>query len=194
MNKKKDSSDDRPFKNIRGSRSHLIQPFLDSYRKYGVIYAAAADVGIDPLTVYKWKKDKQFIAAFTKIDLEKSREDNEKLRASAMQRAIRGNPHFLIKEGQIVKDPGTGKPVVAYYDFETALTIFMLKNRLPDEFRDRIEQEIDLTIISTLSAEVLSIIRRNVPETCPHCKNSLAITPKIAGELETLSAKLSNKS
>ena len=183
----------RPFKNIRGARSHLTQAFLDAYRKCGAITVASQEVGVSIETVWKWKKDKDFIKEFTRVDLEAQREINDKLRASALQRAVRGNPHFLIKDGQIVKDISTGKPVVAYYDFETALTIFMLKNRLPDEFKDRIEQEIDITIINTLSAEVLAIIRRNVPETCPHCKNSLAITPKIAGELETLSAKLSRK-
>lgn len=87
---------------------------------------------------------------------------------------------MLIRNGAIVRDEH-GQPVVAYRDFETQLTMFMLKNRMPDEFRDKFEHEISGQILMSLTSEFSAILRKHVPA---------QFLPAIQKELETLSAKL----
>lgn len=204
MGQDRQDSHKQKKKTHRSVIEHLKEPFLEQYRKFKFIGQAARAVGIHPDTVLSWKRlDPAFAAKFTQIDLDVASQLNTELEQSAIQRGIYGAPVYATKDGQNIlqKDPATGEvlkdangnpvPVILKRDFETGLTIFLLKTRMADKYTEVIKQEIDIKIIQSLSSEFLSLIRKHVPDFCPHCKNSLAITPKIAKELETLSAKLS---
>lgn len=168
----------KPVKHTK--TAHLMQPFLDEYEKTENQTLAAKSVGVNPDTVLQWKKDPAFMKRFTEAHLRAQKKNNDNLKASALQRAINGNAHVLIRNGQIVRDEH-GQPVVAYRDFETQLTMFMLKNRMPDEFKDKFEHEISGQVIMTLTSEFSSILKKHVPA---------QFMPAIEKELETLSAKL----
>lgn len=160
---------------------HLMQPFLDAYEKTENQTQATALVGSNHQTVADWKKNPDFMKLFTESHIRAHSKNNDNMKASAVQRAINGSPRYLTHAGQIVKDE-KGNPVIVSRDFETQLTMFMLKNRMPDEFRDKFEHEISGQLIVTLASEFLSIVRRHAtPE----------VTTSIQKELETLSAKLS---
>lgn len=161
---------------------HLMQPFLDEYEKLENCTLAAKNVGVGHDAIAAWRKNDDFMGLFTAAHLRAQSKNNDNLKGSALQRAINGNPHYLIKNGEIVKD-SKGNPVIGYRDYETNLTMFMLKNRLPEEFKDKFEHEINGQIIVTLASEFLAIVRRHVT---PEVSNS------IQKELETLSAKLSS--
>lgn len=159
---------------------HLMRPFLDEYEKTENQTLASKNVGVSHESVAHWKKQPAFMALFTAAHIRAAKKNNDNLKGSALQRAMNGNPHYLIRNGAIVRDDA-GNPVVAYRDFETQLTMFMLKNRMPDEFRDKFEHEISGQLVVTLASEFIAIVRRHAtPE----------IATSIQKELETLSAKL----
>lgn len=160
---------------------HLMEPFLAEYEKTENQSIAGKVAGINPDTVTSWKKNPDFMVCFTASHLRAQAKNNDNLKGSALQRAINGNPHYLIRNGAFVLDATTGERMVAYRDFETQLTMFMLKNRLPDEFKDKFEHEISGQLIVTIASEFIAIVRRNAPP---------AISNAIEKELETLSAKM----
>lgn len=161
---------------------HLMEPFLAEYEKTENQTLAGKTVGIGHDAVAAWKKNPDFMGLFTAAHLRAHAKNNDNLKASALQRAVNGNAHFLIRNGQFVLD-GEGQRIVAYRDFETQLTMFMLKNRMPDEFRDKFEHEITGQILMTLTSEFSAILRKHVPA---------QFMPAIQKELETLSAKMSS--
>lgn len=163
---------------------HLIVAWLASYERTESNSLANQEVGISHDTIAQWKKNEDFMALFTAAHLRAQAKWNEDLKASAIQRATFGNPHFLIRAGAIVKDE-KGKPVIAYRDFETQLTMFMLKNRMPDQFKDKFEHEITGQILINLASEFSAILRKHVP---------VQFMPAIQKELETLSARLAPQS
>jgi hypothetical protein len=181
---------------------HLKDPFLAEYKKSRFINVAAKAVGINHETVTNWKKnDPKFMAKFLTIDLSVNQSLDGDLEESAMRRGISGSPVYAVKDGQNIIQRGedgkpmldnNGKPVpvILRREYETGLTVFLLKTRMGDKYIETIRQEIDVKIIAQLSSEFLAVIRKHVPDFCPHCKSSLAIQPRIAKELETLSAKL----
>jgi len=159
---------------------HLIQPFLDEYEKTENQSLAGKTVGISHESVAKWKRNDDFMKLFTTAHLRAQKKNNDNLRASMLQRGINGNPHYLIRSGVIQRNE-QGEPIVAYRDFETQLTIFLAKNRMPDEFKDKFEHEISGQLIVTIASEFIAIVRRNAP---------IDVANAIEKELETLSAKL----
>lgn len=161
---------------------HLMPAFLESYERTENQTLSSKEVGVAHDMVTQWKKNPDFMVLFTATHLRAQKKNNDNLKASALQRSVNGNAHYLIRNGQFVLDTD-GNRMVAYRDFETQLTMFMLKNRMPDEFRDKFEHEISGQLIVTLAAEFLAVVRRH---TTPEVSNS------IQKELETLSAKLVN--
>lgn len=161
---------------------HLMAAFLDEYEKTENQSLASKAVGVGHDAVAAWKKNPDFMTLFTATHIRAQKKNNDNLRASMLQRGINGNPHYLIRNGVIQRDE-QGNPIVAYRDFETQLTMFLAKNRMPDEFKDKFEYEISGQLIITLASEFIAIVRRNAP---PEIANS------IEKELETLSAKLSS--
>lgn len=159
---------------------HLQEPFLRSYEETENLTLSAERVGVSYETVNRWKKEPVFMRKFLKAHFKAQQKNNDLLRSSLIQRAVRGTPHFLIRNGAFVRDE-QGNKVVAYYDQEPQLTLFVAKNRLPDEFRDKFEFEITGQIVKMLVTEFFGVLRRRLtPE---------QVIP-IQQELETLSAKL----
>lgn len=160
---------------------HLMEPFLAEYEKTENQSLATKTVGSNHDTVANWKKNPDFMKLFTEAHIRAHSKNNDSLKSSALQRAINGTVRYVMHAGKIVMDAGN-QPIVNR-DFETQLTMFMLKNRMPDEFRDKFEHEISGQLIVTLASEFLSIVRKHAtPE----------VTTSIQKELETLSAKLVN--
>jgi hypothetical protein len=133
------------------SRVHLKEPFLKAYQELENETLACQKVGIpDSSLISYWKShDEQFLKAFTTAHHKAQRKHNDLLRTSMIQRAIKGTPHYLIKGGEYVRDE-KGERVVAWYDQEPQLTMFVAKNRMPDEFRDKFEHEITGKLIQML--------------------------------------------
>lgn len=163
--------------------AHIKPLFLEEYKKTESQTEAAKRVGVSPDTVSKWKRDKKFLAEFTKAHLEAVQQNNDQIKRTTMQLAAFGNPHYLIRNGQFVLD-ANGKKVLAYSEFYPQLNQFMLKNRLPEEFKDKFEHEITGQLVVQLASEFLAIIRKVVPA---------PLVPAIQKELEALSAKLVNQ-
>lgn len=159
---------------------NLIPLWLAAYERTESQSIANQEVGVNHDTVARWKKNADFIGLFTGSHLRAQAKWNEDLKASAIQRATFGNPHLLVRGGAIVKDE-KGKAIVTYRDYETQLTMFMLKNRMPDQFKDKFEHEITGQILLNLTSEFSAILRKHVPA---------QFMPAIAKDLETLSAKL----
>ncbi len=161
---------------------HLIPAFLDAYEKTENQSLASKEVGVGHDAVAAWKKNSDFMTLFTAAHLRAQKKNNDNLRASMLQRGINGNAHYVTdkKTGLPVRDEH-GNPIVSYRDFETQLTIFLAKNRMPDEFRDKFEHEITGQILMTLTAEFSAILRKHVPA---------QFMPAITKELETMTAKL----
>ncbi len=163
--------------------AHIKPLFLAEYKKTESITEASKRVGISNSTVSHWKRDKKFLAAFTQAHLEAVQANNDAVKRTTMQLAAYGNPHYLIRNGQFVFD-AEGKKVLAYSEFYPQLNQFILKNRLPEEFKDKFEHEITGQLVVQLASEFLAIIRKVVPA---------PLVPAIQKELETLSAKLMTK-
>lgn len=165
-------------------KRNLIPAFLEAYRLCENQTEAAKSVGINPATISRWKRDPKFTAMLTQAHLEAVQINNDGLKRTAIRLGIEGNPHHAIdkKTGLPMKDE-KGKNIVLYKEYYPHLQQFLLKNRLPDEFKDKFEHEVTGQIVTQLSSEFLAIIRRIVPPT---------LMPAIQKELETLSAKMTS--
>lgn len=116
-----------------------------------------------------------------------------------MARAVNGSSHLILHNGQIVREPSTakdkngkdipGNPLIKR-EYSDLLLMFMLKARDRDKYSDRMKHEFDTRIAQAIAAEVVSALRKVVPEFCPGCKTHLGLPAKISEELKTLSAKL----
>lgn len=162
---------------------NFMKPFLDDYEKTESITISSKNVGISRDTVAVWKHNDDFLGLFTKSHISAANRNNDNLKTSALARAINGNPHYLIdrKTGSVMRDINN-QPIVQFRDYETQLTMFMLKNRMPEEFKDKFEHEINGQLVITLASEFLAIVRRHATP---------QISDAIQKDLETLSAKLS---
>lgn len=160
----------------------LMRPFLDAYRETESITMACEQVGISRATVWEWRKNEDFRIVFTDNHLKAQAKNNDLLRKTAIQLSTVGSPHWVMdkKTGMPALD-ANGRRIVAYYDHYPQLIAFMLKNRLPNEFKDKFEHEINTKLVTMLVSEFISIIKR---QTSPD------ITEKIQKELETSLAKM----
>lgn len=182
----KSEHSDKPTRAKRSYVPHAVAEalkpkFLEAYEELENQTLASEKVGISMDTIANWKKDPAFMALFVSSHMRAQQKNNDLLRSSMLQRGIRGNPHYLIRNGEIVRDK-ENRAVVAYYDQETQLTLFLAKNRMPDEFRDKFELEITGQIVKQLTTEFFGILRRRL---------SPAQLIPIQKELETMTAKLS---
>lgn len=169
---------------------HLMPAFLQAYEETENQSIAGKRVNVGHDAIAAWKKNKDFMVLFTAAHLRGAARHNDDLRTSAIQRGIRGTPKYATKNGQLVLDEKTKKPIIIGWDHETNLTIFLLKNRMPGEFSDRIQHDINVEIINILTGEIGAIIRRKVPDFCPHCKTALNLTPAIVEEMQTLASRI----
>jgi len=136
--------------------------FLRVFPRRGTIMGAAAAAGVDRQTVRTWRlTDPWFAEEFRKCELDVT----ELLEDSAVRDAVRG-------------DASTRQ--------------FLLKARKPSVYTEkmRLEHGIDGTTIGGLVSMLVGLLRRLIPDACPHCKTNLALKPVIARELVAMSARL----
>lgn len=166
-------------------KGHLKPLFLEEYAKCENQSQAAEAVGLSQDTISRWKKkDAKFMADLTAAHLAAVQKNNDGLKKTTIQLGIQGNPHYAIdkKTGAYILD-ARGNRVVMYREFYPNLNQFLLKNRLPEEFKDKFEYEISGQLIVTLASEFIAIVRRNAP---------IEVATSIEKELEMLSTKLMN--
>jgi len=137
--------------------------FLEKYRELRTIHQTCKAFRLSRNTFIKWRNTDP---VFKEKFEEIENELYEALEVNAYKRALSGSD---------------------------LLTIFLLKANNPEKYRERIKHEIDHRFILDISAQVTAIIRRVVPNDCPHCKTHFGLTNKIAQELESLSARLALK-
>lgn len=113
--------------------------FLDAYRECGTILHAAKAVGVDRMTIYRWKEhDLEFDAKFHQAELDVT----EMLEREAIRRATQGDYRLKFdKRGDPLIDPETGE---YYRELERSdtLLIFLLKAHDPAKYRDNSRVEL----------------------------------------------------
>lgn len=165
----------------------LRGPWLDAFRSVGTIFGACQIVNVGRRTIQEWRKnDPEFESAF----IEAETETTERVETSALQRAIHGDKEPVIRNGTIVTN-AAGQPITIR-TFSDKLQTFFLERRNQARYGVRIKQEIDLTIVNTLTDELLNELRPVLPEMCPHCKTRIDLPEKVAQALMRVSEKLEN--
>lgn len=161
-----------------GSKSHLKQPWIEAFRKIGVIGQACEAVNVSRQQVYDWRKeDPKFKKQFEESNIHIT----ELIERSALNRAIVGTKKSVYQGGKKVGD------VVEPSD---TLAIFLLKARDPKKYRNWYNRQIDVRFIQAIVDEFAKVIHKNVPAICPHCNNNLALKPAIVRDLQALSKRL----
>lgn len=119
-------------KTQEGPRALWCDDFLAELRDSGSVYHAAAKAGVSRVEAYRHRdRDPAFAERWgAAID-----EANGGLERSALQRARDGTDDLQLHEGVPCVDPLTGQNIVRR-KHETALTIFMLKKRIPGRYGD----------------------------------------------------------
>jgi len=67
------------------------------------------------------------------------------------------------------------------------LLMFVMKQQDPS-FRDRMLTEMDPKVVENIVNALVLALRKNIPDSCPHCKNNLHLTEKVTRMLATLSS------
>lgn len=160
------------------------EPFLEQFKKYGTIVSAAKAVGISREVVYLWRReDHEFARSLDEIN----EEVTEKLEISAFQRAVEGIEKPIYYRGQRVG---------ATREYSDALTMFLLKARNPQNYKDQCvhEEKEKLQKFSDETAQQLvSVLRRTIQDYCPGCKIHLGWSNKVSVALELESKRLKSQ-
>jgi len=143
--------------------ARLKDVWLEEYRESRTISSTCRKFGISRSTFSRWR---QADNEFNEKFTEIETELLEVLEASAFTRALKGSD---------------------------VLTIFLLKSMDPQKYRDIVKHEIDHRFVVDVSSQLSAVIKRLVPNMCPHCKTHLGLTNKIAHELGSLSARLASR-
>ncbi len=102
--------------------------FLEAFRECGGITKAAELVGINRVTVFKWRRDDpKFAAAFADAQVEAA----HNLEDEARRRAVEGSRRYRFKaDGSPLLHPETGLP---YFEevYSDALLVLLLKAHSP---------------------------------------------------------------
>lgn len=167
-------------------KEHLKPIFIEAFKKTGTIYAGAQVAGVSETTIATWRESD---AEFNREFMEADAQAGGRIETSAYQRAVNGTVHYRMKNGEPVLDK-SGNPVISHREFSDALQIFFLKCRIPQRYQERVKQELDIRIVHTLASETMAIIRKHVPDFCPHCKTALAIAPKLSEAMAAIAARL----
>lgn len=106
-------------------------------------------LGVSVQTINRWKHEHKEFALALKVGKEPA---NERVARSLFARAT-GYEHdevdIKVVAGEIVQTP-----IRKYYPPDTTAAIFWLKNRRPDEWRDKTVQEVTVTPITQLLESV----------------------------------------
>ena len=166
------------MKTRRGVKSHLKGPWLEAFRKIGVIGQACEAVKVSREQIRDWRKeDPDFKKKFEEGNIHIT----EMLERSALNRAIAGTPRPIYQGGKKVGEERV---------LSDTLAIFLLKARDPKKYRNWYNKQIDVRFIQAIVDEFSKVIHKNVPAICPHCNNNLSLKPAIVRDLQALSKRL----
>lgn len=164
----------------RAYKEHKKPLFIEAFRKTGTIVGAARSVGLSREVIYDWKSnDPNFAAQLDEADSEVT----EILEASAFQRATSGVDRPIFYRGVQI---GISK------DYSDSLTMFLLRARNPQKYKDVCEherQEMLREFTENTSAKLVGALRKVITENCPHCKTHLGWAGKISEQLKILAEK-----
>lgn len=126
-----------------GRPTKFKKEFIEQARKLAALGAtdreAAEFFDVDERTLHRWKHENSEFCQSLKVGKETA--DN-RVEQSLYRRAL-GYSHDAVKimsyEGQVITEPFT-----EHYPPDTTAAIFWLKNRKPDQWRDKTEQDINL--------------------------------------------------
>ena len=79
------------------------------------------------------------------------------LEDEAMRRAKDGVARFVVSSGKVVTHPETGEPLVEYA-YSDGLTMFLLKARRPERYKDR--SAVDVTVAGDLASRIEAARKR----------------------------------
>jgi len=116
---------------------------------------------IDEATVYRWKHTHPDFCEALKVGKQTA---DERVEQSLYRRAL-GYSHDAVK---MFMPGGATEPVVApyveHYPPDTTAAIFWLKNRKPDEWRDKVQTELSGEVTLTTLAESIQRARERAKE------------------------------
>jgi len=174
MNTKTDksavSANSAPIKRASDrTRDELKVRFLEVFREVHFIKDAAKAVGISRDTVTNWRNaDPAFAAAF-----DAANEDVTEVYESRLKDLALG-----------VKD----KDGIIHGD--TTALIFALKARAPKKYTERFRHEVSNGQLEGVISEMIALVKRYLPDNCPHCKTNLQLRGTLAKQLVELSERL----
>lgn len=93
-----------------------------------------------------------------------------------------------IAEGK-VKDVGAfGKDIKADLKTRSDVTKYLIDRGLGKPMQVN-ENTFDPSILEAFVSSLVAVIKRLIPDSCPHCKTNLNLKPAIAAELLTMSGR-----
>ena len=141
--------------------AHQKKAFLQKYSEVRSITNASRAVKVSRMTIFRWAQDDvEFGEAVRDIKFEVA----EAIESASMGKAMNGKSDLL--------------------------AIFLLKNLMPEQYRELIKHEVDHKVVVDISIQLAAVIKRVIPNTCPGCKTHLGLQNKIAEELTTLSLSM----
>jgi hypothetical protein len=184
--------------NSRGpERSHLKDDFLAAFKSSGTILASTTRLSISREVVYGWLRDD---ADFAQKFADAQEDVTEMCETAAMARGVNGVESYVISGGKPVVNPAhacvlskTNSVCRDHWlktrEYSDHMLGKLLEARRPEKYARKtgVEVKVDVKVYAEVMSDILGIIRRNMPDACPHCKTLLGVTPKIADEMEKLS-------
>jgi hypothetical protein len=124
----------------QGQKQHTLyrkeamkEEFIAIFRETANVKLAAAKVGIDRKTVYRWRQeDPDFAAKWAEAE----EDANDTLRAEIYRRAVSGWDEPVVSAGKLVTH---------VHKYSDTLLIFLAKARMP-EFRDKVDVNGNLAV------------------------------------------------
>jgi hypothetical protein len=93
-----------------------------------------------------------------------------------------------IAEGKVNDVSGFGRPIKSDLKTRSDVTRYLIDRGLGKPMQVS-EATFDPAIIDAFVSALVAVIKRLIPDTCPHCKTNLNLKPAIAAELVTLSGR-----
>lgn len=168
-------------------KEDIQETFLRAFRELGTMHAACLAVGINRRTVYDWLAKKDFQDRFHDANADVA----DKLENAAMHRAVTGVTRLVFRNGKPAINPKTGQPY-SYQEYSDFLLEKLLVARNPAKYGRRsteVTVDVNVRILNEFSSEILGILRRMLPDACPHCKTPMSTKSDITQEMERLSSR-----
>lgn len=157
-----------PTKWTLKKKAELKSRFIEELRSGDHVVLACKALGIAKQTVYDWREiDSAFAAQWAEaID-----ESTERLEKEAYRRAFAGTSKPVYQGGELVGH---------IQEYSDTLTIFLLKSRNPDKYRERHSLDVNHDIVGNLM-ELAVQVHRDLNKSSPAGATSSPASPQGAG-------------